>query len=75
MLHLNQPIGTGFSYGNYAVTSTVTAAPYVWKLLQAFIPSFRGTKTRISVSSPIGKTSPRGFPCKTRTDVIKLRRA
>ena len=36
MLYVDQPIGVGFSYGTDDVTSTVTAAPYVWKLLQAF---------------------------------------
>ena len=36
MLYVDQPIGTGFSYGRDPVTSTVTAAPYVWTLLQAF---------------------------------------
>ena len=36
MLYVDQPIGTGFSYGTENVTSAVTAAPYVWTLLQAF---------------------------------------
>jgi hypothetical protein len=36
MLYVDQPIGTGFSYGTDPVTSTVTAAPYVWTLIQAF---------------------------------------
>ena len=40
MLYIDQPIGTGFSYGDNQVTSTVTAAPYVWKLLQAFYTQF-----------------------------------
>ena len=40
MLYVDQPIGTGFSYGTDSVTSTVTAAPYVWKLLQAFYAQF-----------------------------------
>lgn len=40
MLYIDQPIGTGFSYGTDPVTSTVTAAPYVWKLLQAFYAQF-----------------------------------
>ncbi|CZR58507.1 related to carboxypeptidase [Phialocephala subalpina] len=40
MLYIDQPIGTGFSYGTDPVTSTVTAAPYVWKLLQAFFAQF-----------------------------------
>ncbi|KAI9825992.1 MAG: hypothetical protein M1819_007447 [Sarea resinae] len=40
MLYVDQPIGTGFSYGTDDVDSTVTAAPYVWKLLQAFYSAF-----------------------------------
>jgi carboxypeptidase C (cathepsin A) len=40
MLYVDQPIGTGFSYGTDPTTSTVTAAPYVWKLLQAFFAQF-----------------------------------
>ena len=40
MLYVDQPIGTGFSYGDDEVTSTVTAAPYVWTLLQAFYAQF-----------------------------------
>lgn len=40
MLYIDQPIGTGFSYGDDEVTSTVTAAPYVWTLLQAFYAQF-----------------------------------
>ncbi|KAI4165688.1 MAG: hypothetical protein LQ342_000630 [Letrouitia transgressa] len=40
MLYVDQPIGVGFSYGTDSVTSTVTAAPYVWKLLQAFYTQF-----------------------------------
>ncbi|KAL8949071.1 MAG: hypothetical protein Q9222_004796 [Ikaeria aurantiellina] len=40
MLYIDQPIGVGFSYGTDSVTSTVTAAPYVWKLLQAFYTQF-----------------------------------
>ncbi|KAF4461546.1 carboxypeptidase D [Fusarium albosuccineum] len=40
MLYVDQPIGTGFSYGTDDVTSTLTAAPRVWKLLQAFYAQF-----------------------------------
>lgn len=40
MLYIDQPIGTGFSYGDDEVNSTVTAAPYVWTLLQAFYAHF-----------------------------------
>ncbi|KAF2806525.1 putative carboxypeptidase S1 [Mytilinidion resinicola] len=40
MIYIDQPIGVGFSYGTDSVTSTVSAAPYVWKLLQAFYAQF-----------------------------------
>ncbi|KAL9601738.1 MAG: hypothetical protein Q9219_002349 [cf. Caloplaca sp. 3 TL-2023] len=40
MLYIDQPIGVGFSYGTDSVTSTVTAAPFVWKLIQAFYAQF-----------------------------------
>lgn len=38
--------GTGFSYGTDSVTSTVTAAPYVWTLLQAFYAQFPQYESR-----------------------------
>jgi hypothetical protein len=40
MIYIDQPIGVGFSYGTNQVDSTVTAAPLVWKLLQAFYTKF-----------------------------------
>ena len=46
MLYLDQPIGTGFSYGTDSATSTVTAAPFVWKFLQAFYAQFPAYKNR-----------------------------
>ncbi|EEA21196.1 hypothetical protein EYB25_008653 [Talaromyces marneffei] len=46
MLYVDQPIGVGFSYGTDDVTSTVTAAPYVWKLLQAFYAQFPQYQSR-----------------------------
>lgn len=46
MLYIDQPIGVGFSYGTDDVTSTVTAAPYVWKLLQAFYAKFPEYESR-----------------------------
>ncbi|TVY82157.1 Carboxypeptidase S1 [Lachnellula suecica] len=46
MLYVDQPIGTGFSYGTDPVTSTVTAAPYVWTLLQSFFASFPQYESR-----------------------------
>ena len=46
MLYVDQPIGVGFSYGNNEVESTETAAPYVWKLLQAFYAKFPEYESR-----------------------------
>ena len=46
MLYIDQPIGVGFSYGTDSVTSTVTAAPYVWTLLQAFYAQFPQYESR-----------------------------
>ncbi|KAF2258268.1 putative carboxypeptidase S1 [Lojkania enalia] len=46
MIYIDQPIGVGFSYGNNPVDSTVTAAPYVWKLIQAFYSNFPEYKSR-----------------------------
>ena len=40
MLYVDEPIGTGFSYGTDTVVGTVSAAPFVWKLLQAFFAQF-----------------------------------
>ncbi|KAJ9194454.1 hypothetical protein DTO164E3_7339 [Paecilomyces variotii] len=46
MLYIDQPIGVGFSYGVDNATSTKTAAPYVWKLLQAFYAQFPEYESR-----------------------------
>ena len=46
MLYVDQPIGTGFSYGTDDATGTVTAAPYVWTLLQAFYAQFPQYESR-----------------------------
>lgn len=40
MLYVDQPTEVGFSLGNSSATSTKSAAPYVWNLLQAFYASF-----------------------------------
>ncbi|KAK7720510.1 hypothetical protein SLS63_009728 [Diaporthe eres] len=40
MLYVDQPIGTGFSYGDDEATSTVSAAAYVWTFLQNFYAAF-----------------------------------
>lgn len=46
MLYIDQPIGVGFSYGTDPVTSTVTAAPFVWKFIQAFYAQFPEYESR-----------------------------
>ena len=52
MLYVDQPIGTGFSYGTDTVTSTVTAAPQVWLLLQAFYAQFPQYESRMYYHPP-----------------------
>jgi carboxypeptidase C (cathepsin A) len=39
MIYIDQPIGTGFSYGTDSVTSTITAAPFVWQAFQVLFES------------------------------------
>lgn len=46
MLYVDQPIGTGFSYGDDEATSTVTAAPFIWKFMQAFFKAFPKYESR-----------------------------
>ncbi|KAJ7776908.1 alpha/beta-hydrolase [Mycena maculata] len=48
MLYIDQPIGTGFSYGTDSVTSTLTAAPAIWTVLQTLFdsPEFAAYQSR-----------------------------
>ncbi|RSL56919.1 hypothetical protein CEP53_006650 [Fusarium sp. AF-6] len=46
MLYIDQPIGTGFSVGDLDVNSTITAAPYIWKFMQAFLDRFPKYQSR-----------------------------
>lgn len=46
MIYIDQPIGVGFSYGTDDVDSTETAAPYIWKLIQAFYDQFPQYESR-----------------------------
>ncbi|KAI9567731.1 Alpha/Beta hydrolase protein [Boletus coccyginus] len=39
MIYIDQPIGTGFSYGTDTVNSTESAAPFVWKAFQILFES------------------------------------
>ncbi|KAJ7234773.1 Alpha/Beta hydrolase protein [Mycena haematopus] len=39
MLYIDQPTGTGFSYGTDTVDSTYTAAPQVWQAIQVLFES------------------------------------
>ncbi|KAH7018015.1 putative carboxypeptidase S1 [Microdochium trichocladiopsis] len=40
IIYIDQPIGTGFSYGSGCCNSTETAAVYVWEFLQVFYATF-----------------------------------
>ena len=53
MIYIDQPIGTGFSYGVDTVDSTVSAAPFVWKAFQVLFesPEFSKYKSRECVWS------------------------
>lgn len=70
VLYVDQPIGVGFSYGTDDATSTKTAAPYVWKLLQAFYAQFPqyesrdfGIFTEVSINrNPISRSLPLTVP-------------
>ncbi|OHF02094.1 serine carboxypeptidase [Colletotrichum orchidophilum] len=46
MLYVDQPIGSGFSYGTSDTDSTVKAAPKVWALMQSFYSKFPDYKGR-----------------------------
>ncbi len=37
--YIDQPIGTGFSFGNDTVNSTISAAPFVWQAFQVLFES------------------------------------
>lgn len=39
VIYIDQPIGTGFSYGTDTVNSTVAAAPFVWQAFQILFES------------------------------------
>jgi carboxypeptidase C (cathepsin A) len=41
MLYIDQPIGTGFSYGNETVGTSQRAAEDVWTLMQIFLSDSR----------------------------------
>ena len=40
MLYIDQPVGSGFSYGNENTNSTPEAAPVIWNFMQAFYAHF-----------------------------------
>ncbi|KAJ6581905.1 Alpha/Beta hydrolase protein [Mycena capillaripes] len=48
MLYIDQPTGTGFSYGTDTVNSTYTAAPQVWQAIQTLFesPEFSAYQSR-----------------------------
>jgi carboxypeptidase C (cathepsin A) len=39
VLYIDQPIGTGFSFGTDTVNSTQAAAPFVWTAFQILFES------------------------------------
>lgn len=41
VLFIDQPIATGFSYGNNPINSSNVAGNYIWKFLQAFFAEFQ----------------------------------
>ncbi|KAF5384232.1 hypothetical protein D9615_003476 [Tricholomella constricta] len=44
MIYIDQPIGTGFSFGTDTVNSTQAAAPFVWKAFQILFESQQFSK-------------------------------
>ena len=44
MIYIDQPIGTGFSFGTDTVNSTVSAAPFVWQAFQVLFESQQFSK-------------------------------
>lgn len=61
LLYVDEPIGTGFSYGNDTVDGTIAAAPLVWILLQAFFanfPRYRGREFGLFTESYGGHYGP-----------------
>jgi hypothetical protein len=48
VIYIDQPIGTGFSYGTDTVNSTTAAAPFLWKAIQILFdsPEFCRFKSR-----------------------------
>lgn len=61
VLYIDQPIGTGFSYGSNTVNSTEDCAPYVWTLLQEFytaFPEYQGRDFGLFTESYGGHTGP-----------------
>ena len=46
MIYIDQPIGTGFSYGTDTVKNTMSAAPPVWKAFQLLFESGQFAKYR-----------------------------
>ncbi|KAF9043005.1 alpha/beta-hydrolase [Panaeolus papilionaceus] len=48
MIYIDQPIGTGFSFGDDEVNSTFTASPFVWNAFQVLFesPQFKKFKQR-----------------------------
>lgn len=39
VIYIDQPIGTGFSFGNDTVNGTIAASPFVWQAFQVLFES------------------------------------
>jgi len=39
VIYIDQPIGTGFSFGTDTVNSTLSASPFVWQAFQVLFES------------------------------------
>jgi len=44
VIYIDQPIGTGFSFGDDTVNSTQSAAPFVWQAFQILFESDQFSK-------------------------------
>ena len=65
MIYIDQPIGTGFSFGTDTVNSTEAAAPFVWTAFQILFESgeFSKFKSREYVASFTPSASSLTFSC------------
>jgi carboxypeptidase C (cathepsin A) len=70
MLFIDQPVGTGFSYGNMTVGTSQAAAEDVWTFLQIFLKDSRFSNLAVNglaiwTESCVWRVS--GLNCQTNT--------